>query len=83
MNSFYQVIIAGGSGSRFWPQSRKHKPKQLLKIIDDETMISLTYKRLKTTSKANHILIVASKKLCLKRPIGVQSEHFRVHWHCS
>jgi len=66
MDSFYQVIIAGGSGSRFWPQSRKHKPKQLLKIIDDETMISLTYKRLKTTSKANHILIVASKGLCLK-----------------
>jgi len=66
MNSFYQVIIAGGSGSRFWPQSRKNKPKQLLKIINDETMIGLTYKRLKTISNADHILIVASKGLCLK-----------------
>ena len=28
------LIIAGGSGTRFWPHSRKGKPKQLLKIWD-------------------------------------------------
>ena len=29
----YHVILAGGSGSRFWPKSRKNSPKQLLQIL--------------------------------------------------
>jgi len=60
----YHVILAGGSGSRFWPQSRKNKPKQLLKIIGDDSLIRLTYKRLEKISPANHILVVASLDLC-------------------
>ena len=42
----YHVILAGGSGSRFWPKSREDSPKQLLKILGDKTMIRLTYNRL-------------------------------------
>ena len=43
----YHVILAGGSGSRFWPKSREDSPKQLIKILGDETMIRLTYNRLR------------------------------------
>ncbi len=60
----YHVIIAGGSGSRFWPQSRQDTPKQLLKIIGNETMIKLTYNRLRLLADAEKIFIVASNKLC-------------------
>ena len=60
----YHVILAGGSGSRFWPQSRSEKPKQLLKILGNETLIRLTFKRLCKISDPDKILIVASKKLC-------------------
>ena len=60
----YHVIIAGGSGSRFWPKSRNDSPKQLLKIIGDETMIKLTYNRLRLLSETEKIFIVASDKLC-------------------
>jgi len=59
----YHVILAGGSGSRFWPHSRSEKPKQLLKIIGNESLIQLTYKRLCKISDPDKILIVASKKL--------------------
>ena len=60
----YHVILAGGSGSRFWPKSRKNKPKQLLNILGEDTMIGLTVKRLLKMTTADKILIVASKKLC-------------------
>jgi len=59
----YHIIIAGGSGSRFWPKSRVNNPKQLLKILGDETMIRLTYNRLRKIADADKILVVASEKL--------------------
>jgi len=71
MESMYHVILAGGSGSRFWPKSRQDTPKQLLKIIGDESMIRLTYKRLQKISKADNILIVASKTICKKIQIEI------------
>ena len=60
----YHVILAGGSGTRFWPYSRKNKPKQLLKIIGDKSMIKLTIDRILEFSTIDKIYIVASKTLC-------------------
>lgn len=42
----YGVIMAGGSGTRFWPASRKHIPKQLLNVVRDKTMIRATVERI-------------------------------------
>ena len=63
MKSMYHIILAGGSGSRFWPKSRKDTPKQLLKILGNDTMIRLTYNRLENISNADHILVVTSREL--------------------
>lgn len=41
----HAVIMAGGSGTRFWPQSRQQVPKQLLKLAGDRTMIQQTLDR--------------------------------------
>ncbi|MCA9066494.1 MAG: mannose-1-phosphate guanylyltransferase [Planctomycetaceae bacterium] len=41
----HAVIMAGGSGTRFWPQSRQNLPKQLLKLAGDRTMIQQTVDR--------------------------------------
>ncbi|MFQ6610120.1 MAG: mannose-1-phosphate guanylyltransferase [Fidelibacterota bacterium] len=60
----YHVIIAGGTGTRFWPRSRQKTPKQLLKIFGEESMIRLTYNRLRSISSPDKILIVASDFLC-------------------
>ena len=59
----YHVILAGGSGSRFWPKSREDSPKQLTKILGDETMIRLTYNRLRKIAETDEILVVASKQI--------------------
>lgn len=41
------VILSGGSGTRLWPVSRPERPKQLLPLTADETMLQLTAKRIK------------------------------------
>ena len=35
----YAVVMAGGRGERFWPKSRNARPKQLLKLTGELTMI--------------------------------------------
>ena len=47
-NQIFAVIMAGGSGIRFWPKSRKKLPKQFLKITGDKTMIQSTVKRIES-----------------------------------
>lgn len=57
----YAVIMAGGVGSRFWPRSKEKKPKQLLKIFGDNTMIQDTVSRLDGIVKKENVFIVTNK----------------------
>lgn len=43
--SLYAVILAGGSGTRFWPASRRLLPKQFLTLVGDRTMLQTTVER--------------------------------------
>ena len=72
------VILAGGSGTRFWPLSRKKHPKQLLKIIGDESMLQITVNRLKKLPTTEEIYIITRKELqrTIKKEIkGVKKEN--------
>ncbi|WP_322009321.1 mannose-1-phosphate guanylyltransferase/mannose-6-phosphate isomerase [Paraburkholderia sp. J12] len=40
------VILAGGSGTRLWPLSREHCPKQLIELLDGESLLEATVRRL-------------------------------------
>lgn len=40
------AVMAGGSGTRFWPLSRKHEPKQLLQFFGDKTLLRTTMDRI-------------------------------------
>lgn len=53
------VIMAGGAGTRFWPASREHLPKQFLKIISDKTMLEETVNRVKPL--ADEIYVVTNE----------------------
>ena len=55
----YIVILAGGSGTRFWPVSRTAKPKQLISITGDRTMLQRTVERV-LPLKPKRILIVTN-----------------------
>lgn len=58
--SFYAVIMAGGVGKRFWPQSRRATPKQLLPIAGDDSMLRMTVERLRNFTPSDHILIITN-----------------------
>jgi len=42
----YGVILAGGGGTRLWPLSRQHRPKSLIALLDEATMLQTTVERL-------------------------------------
>ena len=46
MSCVYPVLLAGGSGTRLWPLSRKSYPKQFSKLIGDATLFQDSAKRL-------------------------------------
>lgn len=55
------LIMAGGSGERFWPLSTKEKPKQLLRLIDPEkSLIQMTVNRVKPLVKVSNIYIATN-----------------------
>ena len=57
----YAVIMAGGSGTRFWPLSREKTPKQLLKIGSDDTLIQQTVDRVLPIIPREHVFIVTGQ----------------------
>ena len=56
----YAVIMAGGSGRRLWPASRRNKPKQLIRLADGKSLLDLAIARLEGLFKPEHILIITS-----------------------
>jgi mannose-1-phosphate guanylyltransferase/mannose-6-phosphate isomerase len=63
MSKVYPVLLAGGSGTRLWPLSRKSYPKQFSKLIDDHTLFQCSARRLISSDLiefAPHITITNS-----------------------
>ena len=57
----HAVILAGGSGSRLWPLSRQHLPKQFLSLDGNTSLLQTTINRLSPAIKAENILIVTQE----------------------
>jgi mannose-1-phosphate guanylyltransferase len=55
--SNYAVIVAGGSGTRLWPLSRRNLPKQMQKFVSDRTLIDETVQRLIGFIPAQNIFV--------------------------
>lgn len=78
-NSFFPVILSGGSGSRLWPMSRRLLPKQFLALLTERTLLQETALRLQgmqgarapiAVSNNEHRFLVAEQL----REIGVAPE---------
>lgn len=59
-NDMAALVMAGGTGTRFWPLSRRTRPKQLLSIGNNPRMISATLDRIKTVLPPERILIITA-----------------------
>ncbi len=59
----HAIIMAGGSGTRFWPASRRDTPKQMLSLVGDETMIRQTAQRLGDVVPPERRMVVTNQRL--------------------
>lgn len=59
----YAIVMAGGSGTRFWPLSRRHRPKQMLTLFGDSSMIAQTVGRLAPLVTPEHAVVVTAAHL--------------------
>ena len=60
MSSLHAVIMAGGSGTRFWPASRATRPKQFLPLAHGKVLIQATVDRLAGLCDRDHVWIVTN-----------------------
>ena len=58
----WAVIMAGGSGTRFWPESRKHRAKQFLNLFGRKSLIEQTFERVKKVVPASRILVFTAQE---------------------
>ena len=59
----FPVILAGGKGERFWPYSNLKRPKQLLPLVTQKTMLEDTLNHIKKLKSSAPIHIIVSKNL--------------------
>jgi mannose-1-phosphate guanylyltransferase len=57
----HAVVMAGGSGTRFWPQSRTGRPKQFLRLFGEETLLQATLSRVGGWIPAERAWVVTNK----------------------
>jgi mannose-1-phosphate guanylyltransferase len=64
MKKIIPIILAGGSGSRLWPLSRKSFPKQFLNLIDNDqySLLQKTYKRIETLENFSEPIIICNEE---------------------
>jgi mannose-1-phosphate guanylyltransferase len=69
---FWAVIPAGGSGTRLWPLSRSTRPKYLLQLLGNRTLLQQTFDRLTRLTDPEHILVICgpahAEAICQQLP---------------
>jgi len=56
----YAVIMAGGTGKRLWPLSRQKRPKQVLKLLDGQTLLGCCFERLTPIFDIRNIIVLTN-----------------------
>lgn len=63
MRQRFAVILAGGRGERFWPLSRAHRPKQLLALVGNKTLLAQAVERLNGLVPPERVLVITNADL--------------------
>jgi len=56
------LILAGGSGTRLWPLSRRYYPKQFIKLFDGKSLFQKTVERSLLMSNPEDVFVITNKK---------------------
>lgn len=56
----HALIMAGGSGTRFWPLSRQNRPKHLIRFVDDRSLLQQTYDRIEPLVPGERIRVITA-----------------------
>jgi len=62
METLHAILLAGGSGSRFWPASRRARPKQFLRIVGERAMLAETFLRLEGLVAPERTWVVTTRE---------------------
>ncbi len=62
-SSFYAIIMAGGKGERFWPASTAKRPKQLLALVGEKTLLAQAVDRLEGLIPPQNIFVITNREL--------------------
>jgi len=62
-SSRYALILAGGRGTRFWPRSRRRRPKQLLALFDERSLLAQTAERLRPVVAPERTWVLTNEEL--------------------
>ncbi len=79
--SRFAVIMAGGRGERFWPESRTEKPKQFLTLVGERSLLQQSYDRIKDLFPAEKVFVVVNQQhleLAREHLFELPSENFLV-----
>jgi mannose-1-phosphate guanylyltransferase len=78
-SSLHALVLAGGSGTRLWPLSRKKSPKQLLTLIGDRTMFRITIDRLAPLIPLERVHVVTNiemAQMLREQEPGIPEENY-------
>jgi mannose-1-phosphate guanylyltransferase/mannose-6-phosphate isomerase len=62
MPSIHPIVLSGGSGTRLWPLSREHYPKQLLNLVGERTLLQQAFLRIDGMADARAPLVVCNEE---------------------
>ncbi|MBI4671798.1 MAG: mannose-1-phosphate guanylyltransferase [Chloroflexi bacterium] len=78
ISHLYAIILAGGSGTRLWPRSRKQQPKQLLDLVSARTMLQETYDRIASLVPPQNVFVITNREyvdeVCAQLPDVPQAQ---------
>ncbi|MDA9943682.1 mannose-1-phosphate guanylyltransferase/mannose-6-phosphate isomerase [Paracoccaceae bacterium] len=78
MSKVYPVLMAGGSGTRLWPLSRKSYPKQFSKLIGEQTLFQSSAQRLRSSDTLKFAPHVTMTNADFRFIIGEQLQEMRI-----